>query len=59
MGSGKGDIDEYVAVIRPGRIIFEVGGVDVATARKALDLAAQKLPIKTAFVQREVMGRVE
>ena len=56
MGSGKGNVDHYVAVVKPGRIIFEVGGVDLDTARVALRLAAQKLPIETTFVQREMAG---
>jgi len=56
MGSGKGVVDHYVAVVKPGRIIFEVGGVDEATAREALDKAAQKLSVPTTFVRREVMG---
>ncbi|MGC9359230.1 MAG: 50S ribosomal protein L16 [Anaerolineae bacterium] len=53
MGSGKGDVDHYVAVVKPGRIVLEVGGVDEATAREALALAAQKFPMKTRFVARE------
>ena len=52
MGKGKGDIEHYVARITPGRIIFEASGVDIATAKEALRLAAQKLPIKTRFVVR-------
>lgn len=56
MGSGKGAVDHYVAVVKPGRIIFEVGGVDEATARQALRLAQQKLPLQTVFVAREVEG---
>ena len=52
MGKGKGDIEHYVARITPGRIIFEVSGVDLETAKEALRLAAQKLPIKTRFVVR-------
>jgi large subunit ribosomal protein L16 len=56
MGSGKGSVDHYVAVVKPGRIIFEVSGVDEPTARNALRLAAQKLPIETTVVRREVMG---
>ncbi len=54
MGSGKGDVDHYVAVVKPGRMLLEIGGVDEATARQALELAAQKLPMKTRFVAREV-----
>lgn len=53
MGSGKGDVDHYVAVVKPGRMLLEVGGVDEATARHALELAAQKFPMKTRFVARE------
>ena len=56
MGGGKGNVDHYVAVVKPGRIIFEVGGIDEETARTALALAAQKLPIQTLFVRREVAG---
>lgn len=50
MGSGKGDIFEYVAPVVPGRILFEIAGVDAATAQKAFKLAAAKLPVKTRFV---------
>src|SRR5512140_1630497 len=53
-GKGKGPVDFYGAIIRPGRILFEIEGVDVATAREAMRLAAQKLPIKTKFVERDV-----
>jgi len=56
MGSGKGAVDHYVAVVKPGRIIFEVSGIDGSTARRALELAAQKLPISTIFVQRETVS---
>ncbi len=59
MGSGKGAVDHYVAVVKPGRIMFEIAGVDEATARDALKRAAQKLPIKTAFASRDVGGRGE
>ncbi len=52
MGKGKGDIEHYVARITPGRIIFEAEGVDLATAKEALRLASQKLPIKTKFIVR-------
>jgi large subunit ribosomal protein L16 len=52
MGKGKGAVDHWVAVVRPGRILFEVGGLDEAIAREALRLAAHKLPIKTQFVGR-------
>src|SRR5512135_1055381 len=53
MGSGKGAPEYWVAVIRPGRILFEMGGVPEKIAREAMRLAAHKLPIKTKFVTRE------
>ena len=56
MGSGKGNVDHYVAVVKPGRIIFEVSGVDSLTAHRALQLAAQKLPIATSLVLRETIS---
>ena len=52
MGSGKGNPEFWVAVIRPGRVLFELAGVDEKTAREALRLAAQKLPISTKIVTR-------
>jgi large subunit ribosomal protein L16 len=52
MGKGKGAVDHWVAVVRPGRILFEMAGVDAATAREALRLAGHKLPIATEFVAR-------
>ena len=52
MGSGKGDISQYVAVITPGRVLFELAGVDEATANKALKSAANKLSIKTKIIAR-------
>ncbi len=52
MGKGKGSVEFYVAVVKPGRILFEMGGVDEATAREALRLASHKLPCKTKFVKR-------
>ena len=52
MGSGKGAPELWVAKIKPGRIMFEIGGVDAELAREALTLAAAKLPLKTRFVQR-------
>jgi large subunit ribosomal protein L16 len=54
MGKGKGAPESWVAVVRPGRILFEMEGVDEATAREAMRLAAHKLPIKTKFVTRHV-----
>ncbi len=52
MGSGKGAVDHYVAVVKPGRIIFEIGGVSEAVAKEAARLASHKLPIKTRFVAK-------
>lgn len=52
MGSGKGDVDHYVAVVKPGAIIFEMGAVDEKVAQEAMRLAAHKLPIKTKFIIR-------
>ncbi|MGV2435054.1 MAG UNVERIFIED_CONTAM: 50S ribosomal protein L16 [Anaerolineae bacterium] len=52
MGSGKGAVEYWVAVVRPGRILFELGGVDEATAREALRLASHKLPVRSKFVKR-------
>ena len=51
MGSGKGPVDHYVAVVKPGRIIFELAGVEEKVAIEALERAAQKLPIKTKIVK--------
>lgn len=51
MGSGKGDVIGYVAVVKPGSIIFELGAVNKETATEALRLAAHKLPVKTRFIQ--------
>jgi large subunit ribosomal protein L16 len=53
MGSGKGAVDHYVAVIKPGRVLFELGGVRPDIAKEALGLAAQKLPIKCKIIGRE------
>ncbi len=50
MGKGKGAVEYWVAVVKPGRVMFEVGGVPMSVAKEALRLAAQKLPIKTKFV---------
>lgn len=52
MGSGKGDIEGYVCVIRPGRILFELAGVTEEVARESFRLANQKLPLKTKFVKK-------
>lgn len=53
MGSGKGSPEFWVAVVKPGRVVFEVAGVDEKVAREALYLASAKLPIKTKFVVRK------
>lgn len=53
MGSGKGNPEQWVAVVKPGRIMFEIDGVSEEVAREAMRLAAHKLPIKTKFVTRE------
>ncbi|MGR7813490.1 50S ribosomal protein L16 [Lacinutrix undariae] len=50
MGKGKGAVEYWVAVVKPGRIIFEIGGVSLDVAKEALRLAAQKLPVKTKFL---------
>src|SRR6202051_4085299 len=52
MGSGKGALDHWVAVVRPGKILFEMEGVSPELAKEAMRLAAHKLPLKTSFVQR-------
>jgi large subunit ribosomal protein L16 len=52
MGSGKGAVDHWVAVIKPGRVLFEIAGVTETQAKEAMRLAAHKLPIKTQFVRR-------
>lgn len=54
MGSGKGEIDEYVAVVRPGKILFELGGVSQEVAKEALRKAAHKIPMKTKFIEKNV-----
>ena len=56
MGSGKGSPEYWVAVVKPGRVMFEIAGVDEDTAREALRLAANKLPIKCKFVTKEETG---
>lgn len=55
MGSGKGNPEGWVAVVKPGRVMFELSGVNEATAREAMRLATHKLPIKSRFVRREGM----
>jgi large subunit ribosomal protein L16 len=56
MGKGKGAPEAWVAVIKPGRILFEMEGVDPATAHEALRLAAHKLPIRTMVIEREAQA---
>ena len=56
MGSGKGAPEGWVAVVKPGKIMFEIAGVSEEVAREALRLASHKLPIKTKFVKREEIG---
>lgn len=58
MGSGKGSPEYWVAVVKPGRVLFEIAGVSQADAREALRLAAHKLPCKTRFVVRDKEGEV-
>lgn len=53
MGKGKGNVEAWVAVVRPGRIMFELEGVPIDVARKAMKLAAAKLPIRCKFIDRE------
>jgi large subunit ribosomal protein L16 len=55
-GKGKGDVDEWVAVVKEGKIMFEIAEVDEATAREAFRLVSHKLPIKTKFVMKENGG---
>lgn len=59
MGSGKGAVDHWVAVVKPGRIIFEVGGVSEEIAKEAVRLAGHKLPIRTRFITRGEAESVE
>ena len=56
MGSGKGAIEGWIAVVKPGRIMFEVAGVEEEVAKEALRLASHKLPLKTKIVKREELG---
>ncbi|MBM7557826.1 50S ribosomal protein L16 [Halanaerobacter jeridensis] len=56
MGSGKGETEKWVAVVKPGRVMFEISGVEEEIAREAMRLASHKLPIDTKFVMREDMG---
>ena len=56
MGSGKGSPEYWVAVVKPGRVMFEIAGVDEQTAREALRLAMHKLPLKSKIVRKEIEG---
>ena len=58
MGKGKGAPEYWVAVVKPGRILFELEGVDTDIARRAMELASSKLPIKTKFVRRIASGKM-
>jgi large subunit ribosomal protein L16 len=58
MGKGKGSPEFWVAVVKPGRILFELEGVDHDEARRAMELASAKLPMKTKFVRRVATGKV-
>jgi large subunit ribosomal protein L16 len=59
MGSGKGAVDHWVAVVKPGRIIFEIGGVSEEVAKEAVRLAGHKLPVATRFIKRGEAESVE
>jgi large subunit ribosomal protein L16 len=59
MGKGKGAVDHYVAVVKPGRVMFELGGVPEWVAREAMRLAAHKLPLKCQFIAREGLSAEE
>ena len=59
MGKGKGAPEYWVAVVKPGRVMFEIAGVPENVAREALRLAGHKLPVKTKFVKREVGGDID
>ncbi|MCR5587009.1 MAG: 50S ribosomal protein L16 [Lachnospiraceae bacterium] len=57
MGSGKGSLEYWVAVVKPGRVLFEIAGVPEETAREALRLASHKLPVKCKIISREDLAR--
>ena len=59
MGSGKGSVEYWVAVVKPGRVMFEMSGVSEEVAREALRLASHKLPVKCKFVKREEVSADE
>ncbi|MGD2161637.1 MAG: 50S ribosomal protein L16 [Anaerolineales bacterium] len=56
MGKGKGAVDHWVAVVKPGRLLFEISGLDEDAAREAMRLASHKLPIKTKFMVKDSFG---
>ena len=56
MGKGKGNVEDWVAVVKEGKIMFEINGVPEDVAREALRLASHKLPIKSKFVKKEIIG---
>ena len=59
MGSGKGSVEYWVAVVKPGRVMFEMAGVSEEVAREAMRLASHKLPVKCKFVKKEVVEAPE
>ncbi|MBQ8726341.1 MAG: 50S ribosomal protein L16 [Clostridia bacterium] len=59
MGSGKGSVEYWVAVVKPGRVMFEMAGVSEEDAREAMRLASHKLPVKTKFIKKEKTEGVE
>jgi large subunit ribosomal protein L16 len=54
MGKGKGEVDHYAAIVKPGRIIFEIAGVSPSVAKEALRLASHKLSVKTKTIEKQV-----
>ncbi len=56
MGKGKGAVDHWVAVVKPGRVLFEISGLDEEAAREAMRLASHKLPLKTKFMVKDSFG---
>ncbi|MBI4651451.1 50S ribosomal protein L16 [Candidatus Desantisbacteria bacterium] len=58
MGKGKGAPESWVAPVKPGRVLFEIGGVTESVAQEALRLASHKLPIKSRFIKRKIIGEI-
>jgi len=58
MGKGKGAVDHWVAVVKPGRVLFEIAGIRQDIAREALRLASRKLPIATQLITKDTVGKV-